>query len=281
MPTHAERAPTYHTLFDADVKPDRQAEAAAVAKQIFANKGVYEAITRKTGVPYWWQGPTHYREASLNFNKHLHEGSPLTDRTKNIPKGRPATGSPPFTFEESAIDALKMPPHSLHQVPRWSPERGCYEWERYNGWGYLRRGGISAYVFSGTFAYKSGKFVADGKYDPNVVDKQLGTVVILKELAKLDPDVAKALRDREPSPPKDVLDQATKGARNGRTLGGGVAGGGVAGEATRQGTQQPDQPSVLSPALTMTAIAAGIVIMIVATILISRKLALMHSKWGA
>lgn len=285
-PTNEGRAPTYHQLFDAGtIKPERQAEAAKVAKAIFANKAVYESVARKAGngkasPPYWWIGPTHNRESGMNFRTHLHNGDPLTARTFHVPPGRPASGSPPFAFDVSAADALNMAPHKLGEVQRWSVERGCYEWERFNGWGYLRRGGISAYVFAGTTVYVSGKFVADSDYDPNAVDKQLGTVAVLKELAKLDPDVAKALLDREPGAPPDVIDNETKGAKTGRKIGTGTAAGGAAGEVAKQGTQQPDKPPLFSPVLTMTAIGVGIAIVIIATIMISRKVALINSKWG-
>lgn len=272
--------PTYHGQWDAaKVLPAWEGQAKAVAKKIFANKAVYQKITAQSGVPYWWIGPTHDRESGLNFKTHLHNGDPLTKRTTHVPSGRPATGSAPFAFEASALDALKMAPHKLDKVKRWSVERSCYEWERYNGFGYLAKG-PSPYVWSGTDQYKHGKFIADGVYRDGTVDKQLGTVAIARELALLDPDVAQAFKDREPGPPPDVIDKETKNARSSRTAGGVVAGGGVAGEVTNKGTQQPDTPAYFSPALTMTAIGVGIAVVILFTILISRKVALINSKWS-
>ena len=44
---------------------------------------------------------------SLDFNRHLHNGDPLSSRTTHIPQNRPVKGKPPFTWEESTIDVLK------------------------------------------------------------------------------------------------------------------------------------------------------------------------------
>jgi lysozyme family protein len=72
--------------------------------------------------------------ASLNFNRHLHNGDPLTARTVQVPAGRPKTGEPPFTWEESATDALML--EKLDQWEDWSVPGTLYKLEQYNGWGY-------------------------------------------------------------------------------------------------------------------------------------------------
>lgn len=267
--------PTYHQEWDtAKILPECEASAKSVAAKIFANKAKYKSIESQTGVPYWWIGAVHNREADLNLRTHLHNGDPLTARTYHVPPGRPATGSPPFSFEESAIDALKSAPHKLHMVMRWSAERACFEWERYNGFGYLKHG-PSPYVWRGMNVYKHGKYVADGDYRDDVVDKQLGCVVVARELALIDPEVAAALKDRESSPPADVNAREVNDLKNTRKVGGGVTGGAVIVHSTKQ-----DSLPVLHPVLTFTAIAVGLAIMIVATVLISRKLALVKSKWS-
>jgi lysozyme family protein len=51
--------------------------------------------------------------------------------------------------------------------------------EFYNGLGYQMRGQPSPYVFSGTNQYKSGKYVADGKYDSKTVDRQMGVMGLI------------------------------------------------------------------------------------------------------
>jgi hypothetical protein len=61
--------------------------------------------------------------------------------------------------------------------------------ERFNGVGYANKGVPSAYVWSGTDQYKSGKYVADGVYDPNKVDAQLGVAGLILTMMQLDPSI--------------------------------------------------------------------------------------------
>lgn len=148
------------------------------------NKDRYKNIEkmRDGGVPAAIVFVLHGRESTWNWNKHLHEGSPLTGKTKWIPKGRPK--SPPanghtYTFEESAEDALyKL--KDLESI-EWSKcDDALYNIEKYNGLGYLKYRNInSPYLWSGTHHYSMGKYVADGKYSCTAVDKQLGTCAIL------------------------------------------------------------------------------------------------------
>lgn len=48
--------------------------------------------------------------------------------------------------------------------------------------GYANKGLPSPYVWAGTSNYEKGKYVADGKFDPNYVDQQLGVAVMLRTL---------------------------------------------------------------------------------------------------
>lgn len=125
----------------------------------------------------------HGRESTWNFQKHLHEGSPLSGRTRWVPKGRPRRGSPPFTFEESAEDALYI----LKNMHKWdwaTLEAMLQNIERYNGLGYqlYHKSVPSPYLWSGTTIYTRGKYVADGRFSRLAVDKQIGTAAILKRL---------------------------------------------------------------------------------------------------
>jgi lysozyme family protein len=84
-----------------------------------------------------------------------------------VPAGRPLAGHPPFTWEESAIDALMM--LDLHTWRDWSPAGTAYVWEAYNGFGYrlFHPQVNSPYLWSFTTAYgppesKGGKYIGDG-----------------------------------------------------------------------------------------------------------------------
>lgn len=144
----------------------------------------YEDISERLGgrIPWQFIAAIHNLESGMNFHKHLHNGDSLNARTKRVPRGRPKTGNPPFTWEESAVDALKM--KGLDKIENWSWERMCYELERYNGFGYrlYHPDTLSPYLWSGTNLYHRGKYVADGKWSSSAVSKQAGAIGILKLL---------------------------------------------------------------------------------------------------
>jgi lysozyme family protein len=111
------------------------------------------------------------------FDGHLHNGDPLTDRTVRMPRGRPKEGIPPFTWEQSAEDAIRL--EKLSEKKIWALEDTLLVFERYNGFGH--RGRVpSPYLWSGSNLYEKGGFVRDGRFDPNYVYSRLGTAVLLK-----------------------------------------------------------------------------------------------------
>lgn len=144
----------------------------------------YTAIQkmRPTGVPAEIIFTLHGRESTWDFTKHLHEGSPLTGRTKYIPKGRPIHPDPPYTFEQSAEDALYKLKDLENKVNWRSMDRALQGIEAYNGLGYQKyhQDVPSPYLWSGCSIYQNGKYTSDGKFDPLAVDKQLGCATILK-----------------------------------------------------------------------------------------------------
>ncbi len=173
----------------AEIHPEWRARLQRAAERILSFKQQYRDVEAKTGVPWFFVGILHYRESNCDFEKHLHNGDPLTAKTVRVPAGRPATGEAPFSWLESAIDALLM--KKLDKVPVWDIARICFEAERFNGWGY--RGPNkpnSPYLWSGTDAYTAGKYVADHVYSATAVDRQAGAIAVLKVLAELDPEVA-------------------------------------------------------------------------------------------
>ncbi|BCU77878.1 hypothetical protein [Luteolibacter sp. LG18] len=145
----------------------------------------YSAIERqrKNGVPAPVVFALHGRESGWDFTCHLHEGSPLTHRTRFIPKGRPVTGEPPFTFEQSAEDALYVLKHE-NRVDWRSTDSALTAIEAYNGTGYLRFHPEvpSPYLWSGTTLYQRGKYVADGRFSATAVDRQPGCAAILMRM---------------------------------------------------------------------------------------------------
>lgn len=161
------------------VRPDRSNTVDWYVSTIVRNKDRYMRIQEATGVPWYWVGITHGLEASFNFGAHLHNGDPLTARTKLVPAGRPLRGTAPFTWEESAIDAITQ--KGYQTWTDWHlPSMLAYAWERYNGFGYRSKGIASPYLWSMTYHYTRGKYTFDGYYDPSAVSGQAGTMAILK-----------------------------------------------------------------------------------------------------
>lgn len=166
----------------AEIRPERVNDAVKIADCIDAGRDRYETVAAAVGCPWWLVGCIHSLEASLSFSKHLHNGDPLSVRTVHVPAGRPKKGKPPFGWEESAIDALTMPPHEFDKVERWGIARALYELERYNGFAYFKHQINSPYLWSFTTLYERGKYVADGKWSASAVSKQCGAAAIIKAM---------------------------------------------------------------------------------------------------
>ncbi len=129
----------------------------------------------------------HLRESGADFTCHPHEGSPLTHRTRDVPKGRiPAPAQPPFTWEQSAEDAYYV--CDRLDLPNWrNLSVALQSIESFNGTGYQRFHPTipSPYLWAGTTVYSRGKYVNDGRFDPLAVDAQLGCAVVLKRMQEL------------------------------------------------------------------------------------------------
>jgi lysozyme family protein len=200
MPTFEKMAAGYRNMWaKAKVRTDSQATADKNAKAILANRARYEAVERKTGVPWFWIAATHYRESSFNWSRSLAQGDPWNKVSVRVPKGR----GPFASWEDAAIDAL-VTLKELNKVRSWPIERMLYEFERYNGWGYTARGVNSPYVWAGTTLQQPGKYVADGVWDANEWDKQLGCACLLKALCVLDKSVADYIGKDGVPPPPDI-----------------------------------------------------------------------------
>lgn len=177
----ADKKYNYEQLFASCViKPTKYAEIDSVISKIVTNKSRYEAVGSRLQIPWFVIAIIHCMEGSLRFDRHLHNGDPLTKRTVNVPKGMPKSGNPPFTWEVSATDALVY--DKLNTWTNWSIAGILYKLEGYNGFGYYSKRINSPYLWSYSNHYIKGKYVQDGKYDANAVSKQIGAAVLLRRL---------------------------------------------------------------------------------------------------
>lgn len=183
---YADLKPEYLQLYEsAQVRPERLAAADTIARRIAANKERYQAVAEPLGVPWYVVGLIHSLEHSLKFDGHLHNGDPLTARTVRVPAGRPTAGSPPFTWEESAQDALRL--KAFDRWGDWSVPGILYKLEAYNGFGYRPRRIPTPYLWAASNHYLKGKFTRDGRdgFDPEAVSSQVGAAVLLKRMEAL------------------------------------------------------------------------------------------------
>ena len=152
------------------------------------NISVYMEIAEITNLPPELIAAIHYRESATDFfngtfNVHLHNGQPLGSTTTIAPIG--------VRFEEGQF--VQAAAHALRGAP-WDHDRNTphdFEVRRnqlgltsdsrdivamvtfgvlYNGWGGRLGGdinGLTAYAFNGTDILTSGRFVADGVFDPD------------------------------------------------------------------------------------------------------------------
>lgn len=176
----------YNQLFQSCMVDSQRAFAVdSLAQKLIGNRDRYESTGEPLGIAWTFIAVTHNMESSQNFAKHLHNGDPLTARTVQVPKGRPTTGTPPFTWEESARDALLL--KKLDKWTDWSVAGTLYKLEEYNGWGYRRfhPDVKSPYLWSFSNHYVSGKYVADGTWSQTARSQQCGAALLLRRMAEL------------------------------------------------------------------------------------------------
>ena len=173
----------YRRLFaDAAIRAEHRDTADWHLAQMRTARARYDAVGQRVGVPWYFIGAIHGLEASFNFRAHLHNGDfPLSQRTRQVPAGRPLRWLPPSDWESSALDALRLLGFAGQED--WSLERTLYRLEAYNGFGYRTRGVPTPYLWSFSNHYDRGKFVADGRWSATARSQQCGAAVMLKMLA--------------------------------------------------------------------------------------------------
>jgi lysozyme family protein len=186
-----------------NAKLTRKALSDKVAKSLVAAKPRYQKVEAATGVPWAVIAVIHERESSQNWSRSLAQGDPWNKKSIHVPAGR----GPFSSWEAAAIDALTQCHPYLAKRKDWSLAGVLIALEMYNGLGYVGKGVPSPYLWAGTDQYRAGKYVADGVYNPNHVDQQLGCVALLMSMMAIDPTItftgAKLTEPpKKPAPPK-------------------------------------------------------------------------------
>jgi len=161
-----------------------------ISKRLVAAKLRYVTVALKTTVPWPVIAVIHERESSQSWLGSLAQGDRWDRVSIHVPRGR----GPFNSWEEAAEDALVIcPPHAA-KWQDWSIGGALTLLEQFNGLGYAAMGRPSPYVWAATDQYHSGKYIADGHYDPNAVDHQLGCASLLARMTLLDPTIAQEWR---------------------------------------------------------------------------------------
>jgi lysozyme family protein len=183
--------PDYKALWDSMVIDPKRDPAIRLAAQHIKNfmtryQNVGVSVCPLKPIPWYVIGLIHYMEGGQNFNTHLYNGDPLSDRTKHYPPGMPAKGNPPFSWEYSATCALRDQGWGVSKI--WDYDDILDRLEDYNGHGYWKRDIYTPYLWSGTNHYTKGKYEEvwnqetkkyDVHFDKDEVSQQLGAAPIL------------------------------------------------------------------------------------------------------
>lgn len=171
-----------------EIRPMFAGDAWRLARKAVQGKNTYQQIEARTNVPWWFVALVHYYESNFDFDTYLGNGESLHRVTTVVPKGR----GPFPSFVDGAIDALKI--EGLTDKADWSVAKALFRLEARNGFGYRQRGVNSPYLYGGSTLYgppeaPAGKLMRDGTFDPNMVDRQVGTAVVLRQLMDLDSSI--------------------------------------------------------------------------------------------
>jgi lysozyme family protein len=190
MHMRADRIPAFDATARRLCAPDAKARYAGVTDRLRS--------VGYQGVPWWFIAVVSEREygGPPRWDRQLGQGDPLHAASVHDPKGRgpfpdhagdTTPGNDAWT--RCCLDALiECGPYAA-KWNDWSPGGVLTLWEEYNGLGYAARGVPSAYVWSGTDQYTSGKYVADHVYRASAIDVQEGCAPILARMMALDPTI--------------------------------------------------------------------------------------------
>jgi lysozyme family protein len=157
-----------------------------VSHRLVDAKQRYMTVEAKTGVPWAVIAVIHERESSQSWLASLAQGDPWNRASIHVPRGR----GPFASWEAAAMDALVVcPPHAAHWND-WTIGGALTLLEQYNGLGYAAHGLPSPYIWASTDQYSKGKYIADGHFDPNAVDHQIGCAALLARMMLIDPSIS-------------------------------------------------------------------------------------------
>lgn len=157
----------------------------AVAKKVLSGRDRYQKFLHSYGLIIPWRviACIHLMEASCDWRATLHNGERIIGtgrKTRLVPEGF----GPFATWEEGAISAVRH--MRLDRTKQWTLGLELQMAEIFNGLGYLKHHSSenSPYIWGCTSLNDgTGKYVADGHYDPNAnANAQVGVAAVYKQL---------------------------------------------------------------------------------------------------
>lgn len=133
-------------------------------------------------VPAALIGALDYRESDCNPRTGLGQGDPWNAKSTHVPKGY----GPFKSWIEAAVFYIHYDHLDDNSAP-WSMPYACWKGEIWNGFGPRNHGRHTGYLWGCTSIYDGGKYVADGVWNPNYRDTQVGIVPIMVRLTQLRP----------------------------------------------------------------------------------------------
>jgi len=171
------------------IRPERAGDVSAEVARILRRRSRYEPL-EDSELPWEIIAILHLMECDLSFAHHLHNGDPMFRRGVAIKTVQVPAGRGPFdTWEESARDAIALDLDNVTaDVAAALADRridgALFFLEKYNGFGYRRRGVNNPYLWSFSDLYTSGKYVADRVFSETAVSAQVGAAPIWAELMR-------------------------------------------------------------------------------------------------
>lgn len=193
MHMNANRLSGFHSTALRLCAPDAKARYQGVTDRI--TDLITAGQTELYPVPWWFIAIVSEREygGPPKWDRQLGQGDPLNHASIHDPRGRG-----PFLIHDDdvtpghdawtrgCLDALIDCAPFAAKWKLWTVGGTMTIFEEYNGLGYASRGVPSAYVWSGTDQYISGKYIADHVYRASAVDVQEGTAPILSMMMATD-----------------------------------------------------------------------------------------------
>jgi lysozyme family protein len=184
-------APEYINLLARfQLEMGKLAEFEKAARRIIAlakaHDDEWQEVHARTGVNIGWGICSFERESGSDYRTSPAQGDRWDRPSIHVPAHR----GPFKSWGAACIDAYHI--DHLEQVgaQNWTWARCCYDDEAFNGFGPRAHGRHSGYLWAGTNVYNGGKYVADGVWNPNAQDRQLGAIPLLYTVARLAPEYA-------------------------------------------------------------------------------------------